>query len=185
MLEPIIAERYAKALYELSVEMDRLTEVKGDMDLLLETLKASRELKHLMVTPVVKPEKKYAVLHEIFKGRIEEITMRFFKLIVGKRRERNLEGIAREFIEKFKVHHNIVTIEIRTVTPLSDAMREKIIALIEQRRGYTVDLVEVTDEKLIGGFIVSTVNTRYDASLATSIKKLKKEFEVNLYIREI
>ena len=40
------------------------------------------------------------------------------------------------------------------------------------------------DPKLIGGFIVSTEKVRYDSSLATSIKKLKKEFEENLYIRE-
>jgi F-type H+-transporting ATPase subunit delta len=47
-----------------------------------------------------------------------------------------------------------------------------------------VDLIETIDKSLIGGFIVSTGNVRYDASLTTSIKKLKKEFEENLYVRE-
>lgn len=185
MLDSIIAERYAKALFELAIETGKVEQVKNDLALLLEVIRESKEFRHFLVNPVVKPEKKYNVVRELFKGKAEEVTLRFFSLIIHNRREKYLEGIAREFIEKYKEHHNIVTIEIRTVATLSQDMRERIIALIERRRGVTVDLIETIDEELLGGFVVSTGNERFDASLATSIKKLKKEFKENLYIRGI
>jgi F-type H+-transporting ATPase subunit delta len=185
MLDSIISERYAKALFELSLESGRLEAVKNDMALLTEVIHASREFRHLLLNPVVRPDKKYGVLAEIFKDKAEPLTLQFFRLLCGKRREMHLEGIAREFIAKYKGHHNILTIEITTVSPLGDDLRSKIIALIEKRQGVTVDLVETIDPKLLGGFVVQTENKRYDSSLANSIRKLKKEFEENLYIREI
>jgi F-type H+-transporting ATPase subunit delta len=184
MLDSIISERYAKALFELSLESGKLETVKRDMDLLVEVAEGSREFRHLLVNPVIRPDKKYGVLAEIFKANSDPLTLQFFRLICGKRREMHLEGIAREFIAKYKEHHNILTIEITTVSPLGDDLRNKIITLIEKRQGVTVDLVETIDPKLLGGFVVQTENKRYDSSLANSIKKLRKEFEENLYIRE-
>jgi F-type H+-transporting ATPase subunit delta len=185
MLDSIIAERYAKSLFELAEEGKKIDKVKADMDLLLDLIHDSKDFRQLLVSPVIKPDKKVAVLDTLLKATVDELTFRFYHLLAIKRREKHLEGIAKAYIEKYKEHNKIVTIEIRTVTPLSAEMRNRIIRFMEHRNGITVDMVETIDPKLIGGFIVSTGNQRYDASLATSIKKLKKEFEENLYIREI
>jgi F-type H+-transporting ATPase subunit delta len=184
MLDSIIAERYAKALYELALENKKLEQVKHDMELLLDLIQTSKDFKHLLISPVIKPVKKAGVLDAILEGKIDDVTKKFYHLIANKRREKYLESIAREFVSKYKEYHNIVTVEIRTVQTLTEDMRKKIISLIEKRRNVTVELIETLDPSLIGGFIVSTGNVRYDASLATSIKKLKKEFEENLYVRE-
>ena len=184
MLDSIIAERYAKSLFELAQESGKLEKVKNDMDLILDLMNTSAEFRHLLVSPVVRPDKKIGVLDAIFNGKVDELSQKFYRLIAGKRREKFLGGIARAFIEKYKEYNKIVTIEIRTVSPLSESMRNQIISLLEKRREIKVDLIETIDKSLIGGFIVSTGNVRYDASLMTSIKKLKKEFEENLYIRE-
>jgi F-type H+-transporting ATPase subunit delta len=184
MLDSIIAERYAKSLFELAREGGKVEKVRTDMDLFLEVIRDSKDFRQLLVSPVIRPDKKVGVLDKIFDGKIDELTKKFYRLLTSKRREKYLEGIARAFIEKYKEFKNIVTIEIRTVSRLSEQMRNQIISLLEKRQGFTVDLVETIDPSLIGGFIVSTGNVRYDASLTTSIKKLKKEFEENLYIRE-
>ena len=184
MLDSIIAERYAKALFELALENKKLEEVKNDMELLLDVVRTSAEFRHLLVSPVIRPDKKIGVLDALLGGKVADLTKKFYYLLAGKRRERYLEPIAREFVSKYKEYNNIVTVEIRTVQPLSESMRKKIISLIEKRNNVTVELIETLDPKLIGGFIVSTGNTRFDSSLATSIKKLKKEFEENLYVRE-
>lgn len=184
MLDSIISERYARALFELAHENGKLEQVKKDMDLLIELVDTSRDFRHLMISPVIMPAKKVAVLDALLAGKIDEITRQFYRLLAGKRREKYMEGIAREYIEKYKEHNNIVTIEIRTVQPLTADLRDRIVHILEQRRGIKVDLVEKLDPSLIGGFIVSTSDVRYDSSLATSIKKLKKEFQENLYVRE-
>jgi F-type H+-transporting ATPase subunit delta len=185
MLDSIIADRYAKSLFELAIETGKLEEVKNDMGLFLDLIRDSAEFRHFLISPVVRPDRKIKVIDEIVKGKVGDLTQKFYHLIASKRREKYLAGIANAFIEKYKEHHNIVTVEIKTVNPLSQALRDKIVSVIEHRRGITVDLIETIDQSLIGGFIVSTGDVRYDASLATSVKKLKKEFEENLYVREI
>ena len=184
MLDTIIAERYAKALFQLADENGKLDKVYDDMRLLMDIIGTSKDFKQLLVSPIVRPDKKLVAIDAILEGKIDEITKQFYHLIANKRREKFLAGIAKEFVNQYKAYKNIVTIEIRTVEPLTDALRKRAIELIEKRRNITVELVEVTDPKLIGGFIVSTGTLRFDSSLATSIKKLKKEFEENLYVRE-
>ena len=106
-------------------------------------------------------------------------------MLCTNRREKFLEAVARQFVHKYKEHYNIHVIEIRSAAPLGKELREKVIHIIESRTNGTVELNEIIDKSMIGGFIVSDEGRRYDASLTTTIKKLKKEFEENLYVREI
>ena len=185
MLYTIVAERYAKSLFELALESGKLEEVRKDMDLMLDVCLNNKDFRQLLISPVIRPDKKIAVMDAIFAGKIEDLTRKFYRLLSNKRRERFLEGIARQFIARYKKHHNIHIIEIRAAVPLSETLREKVIDIIETRTGGTVELIEIIDKSLIGGFIVSDEGRRYDASLTRTIKKLKKEFEENLYIREL
>ncbi|MBW6459342.1 MAG: ATP synthase F1 subunit delta [Bacteroidales bacterium] len=184
MLGSIIAERYAKALFDLALETGKLEEVRNDMALMLEVIQISKEFKHLLASPIFRPDKKIGVMDSIFKDKIETLTKKFYHLIVQKRREKYLHNVVRQFIEKYKDYHNIVTLELRSVVPVHDDLQKKIIEIIEQREQVQVELVEIQDECLIGGFIITSKDQRYDASLKSAIKKLKREFEENLYIRE-
>jgi F-type H+-transporting ATPase subunit delta len=185
MLDSLIAERYAKSLFELSLETGKLEQVRKDMDLMLDVCANNKDFRQMLTSPVIRPDKKIAVMDAIFTGAIEEVTRQFYRLLSNKRREKYLEGIAKQFIAKYKKHHNIVVVEIRSAVPLSKELRDKVVAIIETRSKGTVELIEVLDKSIIGGFIVSDEGRRYDASLTTTIKKLKKDFEENLYIREL
>jgi F-type H+-transporting ATPase subunit delta len=185
MLDSIIAERYAKSLFELAIEIGKLEQVRKDMDLMVDVCLNNRDFRQMLLSPVIRPEKKIAVMDTVFSGKIEGLTRQFYHLLCQKRREKYLEGIAKQFIAKYKNYHNILVVEIRSATALSKETREKIVAIIETRSKGTVELIEIVDKNMIGGFIVSDEGRRYDASLKTTIKKLKKEFEENLYIREL
>jgi F-type H+-transporting ATPase subunit delta len=185
MLDSIIAERYAKSLFELALETGKLEEVRKDMDLMVDVCLNNRDFRQMLISPVIRPDKKIAVMDEVFSGKIEDLSKQFYHLLSQKRREKYMEGIAKQFIAKYKKYHNIHVIEIRSAAPLSKELRNRVVDIIETRTKGSVELIEIIDTKLIGGFIVSDEGRRYDASLTTTIKKLKKEFEENLYIREL
>jgi F-type H+-transporting ATPase subunit delta len=185
MLDSIIAERYAKSLFELALETGKLEQVRKDMDLMVDVCLNNRDFRQMLISPVIRPDKKIAVMDAIFTGKIEDLSRQFYHLLSHKRREKYLENIAKQFIAKYKKYHNIHVIEIRSAAPLSKELRDRVVDIIENRTKGTVELIEIIDTKLIGGFIVSDEGRRYDASLTTTIKKLKKEFEENLYIREL
>ena len=185
MQSTLLAQRYAKALFGLSQEMNQLEEVKRDMEMMLETLQESKEFKQFLVSPVIQADKKASVLNVMFKGKVAELTLKFFELLARNRREDNLKWIALEFIELYKKFKNITTVKLKTAVGVSEKVKIDILEKLSRYTGGTIDLIEEVDEKLIGGFVVSIEDTQYDASLLRVFNQLRKDFEENLYIRGI
>jgi len=185
MQNTLLAQRYAKALFELSLELNKVEEVKKDMEMLLETIRENREFRQFLISPVIQADKKTAVLHALFTGKVQEVTLRFFELLAKNRREPNLKIIALELIELYKKYRNITTVTLTTAVRIGDTLKKDILVRLAKRTGGTIDLIEVIDEKLIGGFIVSIENEQYDASLLRVFNQLRKEFEENLYVRQL
>lgn len=185
MLESLLAQRYAKALFELSLELKKLDEVRQDMDILLEVSKISLDFRHMLRSPVIRADKKAAILRSMFKDKVSEITIKFLDLMAHNRREQFLDEVALQFIELYKEHKNITTVHLKTAVSISKELREEILKRLSKSTGGSIDLVETIDEELIGGFVVNIEDRQYDASLLRQITRLKKEFEKNLYIRDI
>ena len=59
------AVRYAKSLLSLSIEQNALEDVNKDMNLLANTCKSSSDLMLLLKSPIVKTDKKQAILSAI------------------------------------------------------------------------------------------------------------------------
>lgn len=184
MQETLLAKRYAKALFELALEQDLLEEVRKDMGLLLEVISTSKDFQVMLRSPVIRPDRKAAIMQAIFGNEVISMTLGFFRLLTRNRRERHLDTVAREFIEIYKKHHHIISLEIKTAREISPDLRDRIITRFEKFTGGKIELSEKVDEKLIGGFVVNWEDNQYDATLLRKMNLLKKEFEKNLYIRE-
>jgi F-type H+-transporting ATPase subunit delta len=184
MHESLLATRYAKALFDLSLEMNFLEEVRHDMGLLLEVFQGNRDFRLMLKSPVIRDDKKNAVMKLIFKDKIHELTGRFIRLIIKKHRERNMDEIARQFLIQYKEFKNITTVYLRTAVPVSDEIRQKFISIVEKHTGGKAELIVQVDEAIIGGFVLSYGDKQFDASLQKDISHLRHEFESNPYIRE-
>ena len=58
-----------------------------------------------------------------------------------------------------------------------------ILEIIGKLTDKKIDLVESTDEKLLGGFVINIDDFQVDQSIAAKIKGLKKDFEKNLFVK--
>lgn len=61
-----IASRYSKSLLDLSIEGNKLEEVKIDMDAVLHICTISKDLNNLLKNPIVAAESKKAILSKVF-----------------------------------------------------------------------------------------------------------------------
>lgn len=183
MNETKIAHRYAKALFDLSLEMNNMEKVRQDEDLILDVCKANKDFVFMLRSPVVRADKKMVVLKEIFQNHLQEITLNFLMIITRNRREKLVPEIANQFIEIYKIYKNIITVEITTATQIDEALRTNILTLLEKRAQAEIDLKEKVDEDIIGGFILSYEDKQYDSSILKQIKNLRREFDINLYVK--
>jgi F-type H+-transporting ATPase subunit delta len=176
MSENKSASRYAKSLIDLSIEQNALEEIRNDMVLIEQVIAESSELETILENPVIPLDKKYSILEAIFNKNVHAITKSYLKLVVSKGRAAILFDTAKAFTRQYNVIKGIVTAEVSTATALTDANKAEIVAIVKREMGAKEVLIkEKLNEKLIGGFILKVGDKQFDASIAGSLNKLKKE----------
>ena len=168
-----VAIRYAQALLELAVENNTLDAVSRDMQYLAQVNAENRDFQLLLSSPIIKADKKIAVLNEIF-GSFEKVSTAFIELIAKNGRESILPEIASAFNELVKAHKGIVPVTLTSAVKLDEGVKKQIVSKIASAVKGTVEITEVIDPSLIGGFIVKMGDTQVDASVASKLSQLKQ-----------
>ena len=168
--------RYAKSLFELAKEQNAIESCKADMETIVSTCAASKELALLLKSPVINTDKKLAILSELSNS--------FITLITKKKREGLLLEIAHQFMLVYKASLGIETAVITSAQALDDSLRSQVLEFIKKQGLEKVELTEKVNENLIGGAIVRIGDRQLDASVLRQINDLKQSFNKNLYIKD-
>lgn len=181
-----IASRYAKSLIDLAVEKNKLERVTEDVTSFKEVTKV-RDFYLLLKSPIIKGDKKWAIIQKLFGGKYDELTMAFLKILIQKGREMYLPEIAHEYSEQYKVIKKITIVTVTSAKPLSkevlDAIRQKL--LKSSSTSDNIEIITKVDPTLIGGFILEYDDKLFDNSVVHKLDLLKKEFKDNLYVSQI
>lgn len=180
-----IASRYAKSLLDLCIEKGQLDAAKADMALLQSAVTESRELRMMLMSPVVKADKKIDILSKVFEGKLSALTMGFITLLTRKGREGYLPEIVESFVQQLRRHQGITVAEVVSAVALDSSSRSKLMDSAKKLAGGEVELVEKVDASLIGGFVLKVGDRQIDTAIANRIKALKRDFSENPYIAEI
>ncbi|NDK56910.1 ATP synthase F1 subunit delta [Pontibacter fetidus] len=185
MSELRVASRYAKSLIELAEEKGVLEQVHEDMKLFTSVVSQNRGFQMLLRNPIVKSDKKLAVINGVFKGKVNEMTLAFYNIVARKNRESLLEFIATEFEKQYNLKKGIQRASITSAAPLSAALRQQIGEKLANETGKTIQLEEMIDPSLIGGFVLKVGDKQIDSSVKYSLRKLKNNFKDNSYINKL
>jgi F-type H+-transporting ATPase subunit delta len=186
MQNPRLASRYAKSLIDLAVEQNALEQTLTDVQLLDATIKASSEFAGILRSPIIKADKKDAIITAIFGSRMSALTSSFVKLLTAKGREATLPEITRSFLSQYRVMNNISEVRLITAAPVSDAVtesiRQKVAAALP---GQQIEMTTKVQPELIGGFILELGDKLVDASVKRDLADIRKQFTQNLYVQNI
>ena len=186
MLNPRVAGRYAKSIFDLAVEKDQLEAVHSDMLLLQRMCKSSREFVNLLRSPVIKADKKNKVLVALTEGKISPLTSSFINLMITKGREETLPEIITAFIDMYNSMKGINKVKLTTAQPVSEELKQSIIDKLQLAPSLQhIELETVVKEELIGGFVLEFNNNMVDASVLRDLKDIRKQFEDNIYVHKI
>lgn len=174
-MDSLIRVRYAKAFFQTAKEKNMLGKVKTDIETVFEVCNNSPEFVYLLNSPVIKSSKKADLMQIIFKTVVNELTLNFLKLIAHNKRETEIPGICRNFLELTRKEQNIKTATLTTAGEIDAAISQKIKAIIEKELDTTVELSTKVNPGIIGGMILRVEDKQYDASVATQLKKIKQQ----------
>lgn len=172
------AIRYAKATLSLAVDRNIEAEVNKDMELIQSLIKQSDELKAVLESPVVRSADKKAVLSKIMKGETE-LTSNLINVLIDNKRIALLGKVSESYVHLFNVLKDKDIAKVTTAVPLTDELRLKILAKVKELTNKEIELKNIVDPSILGGFILRVGDVQYNASIADQLSKLKKEFSLN------
>ncbi len=177
MNEPGIARRYARALFEQGISSGLDQKLDEDVELIGESLKGSRELRGLFESPVISKEKKLAVIRELFGSRVQDVTLRFMELLVGKNRESMFPDIVTAYRRQRDIELGVTAAHVRVAHPLDDQARSDLQKRLEDMTGKKIRLELEHQPDLLGGAVIRIGDTVYDGSVSNKLSMLRERLE--------
>jgi F-type H+-transporting ATPase subunit delta len=173
MSEIRVASRYAKSLFDLALERNKLGRIEDDAETLLQTARQSHAFDNMLKSPIITPDKKLSVIKKIFSGAFDDMTLAFINIVIRKGREMLLVKIFQQFVVLYKAHENILSATVTTAVPIDEHLRKDIVRMLHEKTNCTIDLHAQVNSDMLGGFVLRYEDKLVDASVATQLKALK------------
>jgi len=172
------AIRYAKAVLELAKDQNIVETINNDMMLIANTVVKSKDLSDMLKSPVLRSEIKKSALLEVFKNS-NAITFSLIDTLISNKRIHILSEVASAYNKLYDQFRGSEVAIVTTAIPLTDDLKSKVLAKAKELTGKKVELKNIIDENIIGGFILRIGDIQYNASIANQLNKLKREFTLN------
>ena len=166
---------YAKAILEFSETANATELVNQDMSAIKTALTSSADLAELMVSPVIEGKAKYNVLLNVFPD-VQEQTKSLFRLLLENKRFALLEAIAVKYSAIFDEKAGIETAYVTTAVALTSDLKQKVIATAATFSNKKISINNIIDPSILGGFVLRIGDQQYNASVASRLHELKREF---------
>jgi|TARA_B100000678_G_scaffold43648_2_gene33465 F-type H+-transporting ATPase subunit delta len=166
------AIRYSKAIFQIAEESNSLSNIKGDMDSIISAHESSEDFKKLINNTLINYSDKKEIL-SIVISKMNEKTNNLIDLLIANKRLSILYDIAHGFNDIYNQENNIARATVVTATPISDKIKNQVLKKIQTLSNKSVEIENIIDETIIGGFILRYENREYNASLSQRLNKLK------------
>lgn len=170
-----ISVRYAKALFQVAQGNHNLDAIKNDMELVALFCKQA-DFNLLLESPVVNTKNKKATLSSLFDGKINALTLKFLLMVTENKREIYIPDISRNFISQYLSYKGIKAAKVVTASKIDEQTKDNISSVISQMFKTDLELSVEENPEIIGGFVLRVGDEQIDASVATKLKKIKREF---------
>ena len=172
----VISVRYAKALLEYAQAQGVEDKVYGEMKTLAARFAQVPDLRRSVENPVLDADTKIGLLQEaVGKKNASKELLRFFRLVLEKKREKFLQFMILSYIDLYRESKNILIGQLTTAVPspsLVRSLKEK----AEKLTGGTVELETTVNPDIIGGYVIELAGNRVDASIANQLKRVEQQF---------
>ncbi len=169
-----IAEVYARSLFEVAKEQDKLDEVSEQLGQVADALDGNRDLRVFFFSPYFSSEEKVQGLSRAIEG-ADESVRNFLALLVEKHRMPAIFRIRQRFEALWQEENRILPVQITSAVELPDDTVRSIGDRIGERTGRKVELRSAVDPDILGGLVLQVGNSVLDASIRNRLENLRKQ----------
>jgi F-type H+-transporting ATPase subunit delta len=169
-----IATVYARSLFEVATERDKLDDVRGQIGQFADALQDNHDLQVYFFSPYFSTEEKCDGLGNLLDG-ADEAVSNFLELLVEKHRMPVIFRMRRRFDEMWAEENRQLDVTLTSAVELDPEVVERVGAEIERQTDRKVQLRSQVDGDLLGGLVLQVGNMVLDASIRNRLERLRKE----------
>jgi F-type H+-transporting ATPase subunit delta len=169
-----IAEVYARSLFEVASEHDKLDVVREQLGQFVDALSQTRELQTFFFSPYFSTEEKKDGLAKAVTD-ADETVFNFLELLLENHRMPVIFRVRREYDRLWEEANRLLPVQITSAVELDPSVAERIGEEIGRQTGRTVELTSNVDPEVLGGIVVRVGNSILDASIRTRLENLRKQ----------
>jgi F-type H+-transporting ATPase subunit delta len=169
-----IATVYARSLFEVASERDKLDVVREQLGQFTDALAQDRNLEIFFFSPYFSTEEKIEGLRRAVID-ADPVILNFLELLVEKHRMPALMRIRRAYERLWEQANRLLPVQITSAVDLDDAVVRSIEERIAEQTGRKVQTQTTVDPDVLGGLVVRVGNTVLDASIRNRLEQLRKE----------
>ena len=145
------------------------------MSLIKETFNQSEELKLFIDSKVVKDSDKLSTLNTIFND-LNKLSKSLMKLLMKNRRIDLFDDVSASFVILYNKHVGNQEVLLTTASAVTENKLKEIENTVKKLTSKNVNLTNLVDEDIVGGFVLRVGDLQYNASFKDQLKKLEQEF---------
>lgn len=172
----LISVRYATALLEFAKEAKSVEAVYGEAKLLTLMFSKMGELRLVLENPVMPVAEKRKLILNAAGGKTSRTFQEFTDLLLKNKREIQVQNIMLKFIDLYRAQKNIRSGILTTALEVDAATEKRLIKLVTDQVGGTLELEKIVDPEILGGFKLEVDNVRWDASISGQLNRIKNEY---------
>ena len=175
MSNPMIAKRYAAALFEVAAANSLVDTIAEELSTVKEVFNSNPGLITILNNPKLGADKKKALLQSAFSGATTYVQNLLF-ILADRHRENSIPEVADQFIELANQAKGLAAAKVYSVSPLTEEQKEAISLAFAPKVGKTALRIEnITDSNLLGGVKLRIGNRIFDGSLRGKLDRLERK----------
>lgn len=174
----ILSMRYAKALIDFATDQGAEGVVYEEFLRLTSGFRTHPTLRTTLDNPIVPMNEKITLVSVAANGDkpSSEAFTRFIRLVLEHKREEYLQTMGLMYIDLYRKLKHIGVGRLVTAVPVDKATEERIRSTAAHILHARMELETVVDPSIEGGFVFDINDVRLDASVATQLKRVKKQY---------
>jgi ATP synthase F1 delta subunit len=169
-----IAQVYARSLFEVASEQDRLDTVREQLGQFTDAVQQNRDFAVFFFSPYFAPDEKKAALHRAVTD-AEPILGNFLEALIERHRMPAIFRIRTEFNALMDAGDKLLPVQVTSAIELDTDTVESLGRRIGQQTGNEIELSTKVDPEILGGIVLRVGNFILDASIRTRLEQLRRE----------
>jgi F-type H+-transporting ATPase subunit delta len=169
-----IAAVYARSLFEVAKEQDKLDTVRHQLGEFADALSETRELQVFFFSPYFSTQEKKDGLERAVTD-TDPAVLNFLELLIEKHRMPVLFRIRAEYDRLWEDENKLLPVEITSAIELDKDIVKQLGDRISDQTGRKVELSSRVEPDILGGIVVQVGNAVLDASVRNRLDQLRRQ----------